>query len=160
MATKVLLRKEDKEILNAIDGLFTEVDLSPWLSSKQVKQWTAFHERVIRAEMTPKKRKGEGITVTRAVDVLKGVLGKRLVLPASWPNPGKMWFIPLQNRLNSSGLQKEHIEAAAKVAAAQWKGPIKAESVIRQTDTLLSDANMEMLGLSLPDPVSADMEDL
>ncbi len=157
MAIRFPMRKADLDIIAALDEEVTNGNGR--LSPKQIKDWVSFHERVLKAQLAPKKKKGSGISVAKAVEVLRGVLGKRLVLPASWPNAGPLWFIPLQNRINASGLTAAHIEAAGKVAAAQWRGGVKAESIIRQTDMLLSDANMEKLGLSLPEPAE-DMVDL
>ena len=156
MPIRVILRKADLEILALADEYMTSGTGA--LSNKQEKLWSAFYERVLAAEMKPKK-KGGGLTVSQAVETLQGVLPKRLVLPASWPNPGGQWFAQLQNRINASGLTAAHIKAAGQVAAAQWKGPIKAESIIRQTDVLLSDANMEKLGLEAPEPAH-DMTEL
>ncbi len=153
MAVKLILRKADLEILaeaaQELDAVFRDKKLR--------EQWASFYQRVELARLAPPKKPSVSISVNGAIEIFRGVLGKRLVLPAG--NPGAGWFAPLQKRLNDSGLTKEHCEAAAKVAAVMWKGPIKAESIIRQCDVLLSDANMESVGGMLPEP-APDMAEL
>lgn len=157
MAVKLTLRKADLEVLAVVDDML-EGQRHDGLTPAQWKAWSSFSQRVQAAEMKPKTKRGAGLKVADAVEIFRGVLGRRLVLPAGQPGP--VWYIQLQNRINASGLTKEHLEAAAKVAAAQWRGPVKAESIIRQCDVLLSDANLEMLGLTVPEPITVDMEDL
>mgnify|MGYP001577741393 CR=1 FL=1 len=135
MATTLRLRKADLELLAAVDTHVT-CENGESISAKQVRAWSIFYERVLTAEMRP--RKTSVLSVTAAIEAFRGVLGKRLVVPAG--NPGAGWYAQLQNRINSSGLTPELCRTAAEMAAVMWKGPIKAESVIRQADVLLSDA--------------------
>lgn len=152
MPVRITLRKKDLEILAAVD----EVGLSLDFSAKQMKLWSSFYERVLAAEMKPRK-KASGLTVAQAIEIFRGALGRRLVVPAGTPGPE--WFIALQRRINSSGLTAELAKAAAETAGATWKGSIKAESIIRQADTLLSDSNRDYLGASLP-AEAVDMTEL
>lgn len=155
MPVRITLRKSDLEILAVADSFMTCG--SGALSSKQEKAWTSFHERVLAAELKPKKEKGEGISVRKAIEVFRGVLGRRLVIPAGSPSPG--WWAQLQKRLNDSGITEELAKRGAEVAGAQWKGLIKAESIIRQIDGLLSDASISNMGTQLK-PEAEDMTDL
>jgi hypothetical protein len=151
------LRKADREILAVIDS-YVESD-SGAMSPNQMKAWTSFYERVLRDELKGPKKRGGGLTVADAVKVLQGVLGRRLVLPAAFPRCGQSWYVQLQNRINASGLTAAHLTAAANVAADQWRGPIKAESLIRQADVLLADAEeVEYAGEAAPQ--EADMTEL
>lgn len=154
------LRKADREILAALDNSIAEGDLDHVLSSKQLKAWSSFHERVIRDELKGKKKAGSGLTVASAVKVLDGVLGRRLVLPAAYPRCGQSWFVQLQNRINASGLTEEHLKKAATEAAQAWRGRIKAESVIRQADVLLADAGDDFEYVGGEVPTDTDMTEL
>ena len=156
MAIRLTLRKADLEILAVMDEIATE-GTAPVLSPKQLKAWSSFHERCLAAEMKPKKNKGEGISVRKAIEVFRGVLGRRLVVPAGSPSPG--WWAQLQKRLNDSGITEEHAQKAAEIAGANWKGLIKAESIVRQIDTLLSEATISNMGTQLK-PEAEDMTDL
>ncbi len=134
--TTLRLRKSDLEILAEADSFM--MCGSGAISAKQEKAWSSFYERVLKAEMKPRGVKKHGPSVTDALALFRGVLGLRLVIPAG--NPGASWYAPLQKRINDSGLTPEHLVEAAKLAADTWKGPIKAESIIRQADVLLSGA--------------------
>jgi predicted NBD/HSP70 family sugar kinase len=88
-----------------------------------------------RAELLAGNKKPAGIGVAAAIDAFRGVLGPRLVLP---PRPGPSWFAPLARRLGDMGVTVDDCKRAAEVAAERWRGAIKAESIIRQCDVLLS----------------------
>lgn len=158
MAIRITLRKCDLDIIEVVDDAVTNTLLVPEeLSSKQLKAWSSFNERVLAAINKPKRQRAGVLSVADAIEVFRGVLGRRLVVPAGQPGPE--WYAPLQKRLYASGLTALLAKKAAEVAAAQWKGSIKAESLIRQADTLLSDSNMDSIEADLP-PSATDMEDL
>jgi hypothetical protein len=142
MPPRIALRKADLEILAVVDDLLD--GLAEGLSPKQHKAWSLFHERVLAAEMKPKKEKqAEGIPVRTAIEIFRGALGRRLVEPVG--RPSQWWFVRLQNKLNDSGVTDELARRAAEVAGAQWKGSIKVESIINNVDRLLSDSNMDLM---------------
>ncbi len=144
MAVTLRLRKIDLEMLAEVDTVLGA--LGDEISSKQLKAWSNFYDRVVAAELKPRRSKPAGISVMEAIETFRGVLGKRLVVPAGQATA--MWWAPLQKRISASGLTRAHCEEAARVAAATWKGPIKAESIIRQADTLLSEYQAEVSDLA------------
>lgn len=88
-----------------------------------------------RAELLAGAKRPKGLAVGAAIEAFRGVLGNRLVLP---PNPGPSWYAPLARRLADMGVTADDCKKAAEVAEERWRGAIKAESIIRQCDTLLS----------------------
>lgn len=91
-----------------------------------------------RAELLRGAKKPKGLAVGAAIEAFRGVLGDRLVLP---PNPGPGWYAPLARRLSDMGVTTADCRRAASVAGERWRGYIKAESIIRQCDVLLSEVN-------------------
>lgn len=79
------------------------------------------------------KPKTEGLGVKEAVGAFQGVLGDRLILPM-----GAVWGM-MQNRIKALGLTVEQCSAIASAAGTQWSGRIKAESLVRQAEKLLTD---------------------
>jgi hypothetical protein len=154
MAAKISLRKVDQDILAFVhQRIINEQFL---VLGKELKQWEALYERVKAAVDKPKRTPGEGISVARAIEVFRGALGRRLVVPAG--QPGREWYIQLQRRISASGLTEALAKRAAEIAGAQWRGSIKAESIIRQADTLLSEGNLSVMGQAPDD--AGDMSDL
>ena len=156
MAIRITLRRADTEILAAVDDAITSGAAD--LDGKQHKKWASFYERVLKAELAPKKGKdGSGVSVRRAIEVFRGVLSRRLVMPAG--EPSQWWFIKLQNKLNASGITEELAKKAAEVASVEWKGNIKVESLINQVDVLCSESTTSRLGSQLKE-AAEDMDDL
>jgi hypothetical protein len=83
------------------------------------------------------KGRAPGISVRAATDAFRRVLGDRLVLP---PSGAAGVFAAMGKRLALLNLTEDDCEHVARAAAARWRGPVKAESLIRQAETLLSDA--------------------
>lgn len=147
MAIRITLRKADRDILAVLDQLITtaDVDAALELDKRQLRQWTGFYERVLKVELAPKKGKdGSGVAVRRAIEIFRGVLGRRLILPAGAPS--EWWFVQQQNKLNASGITEELAKKAAEVAKTLWRGSIGIESLIRNVDRLLSDSTAEQMG--------------
>lgn len=128
------LRKADRELFAVIDQRIEDGDLFDEYDGRLRKAWSSFFSRVEADELKATK-KAAGYPVRDAVKAIKGVLRGRCVVPIS---PGQQWFIALQNRINASGLTEELITKAAQQAAVEWRGRIRAESVIRQADDLLT----------------------
>jgi hypothetical protein len=147
------LRKADLEILALVN---TEIHSGAIDWDKEYKQWDSFYRRVL-ASQKPKDKTASSLSVRAAIDIFRGVLGRRLIVPAGSPPPS--WYITLQNRINASGLTPALAKAAAEMAGASWKGAIKAESIIRQADALLSEGHVETLSRSLPEEAK-DMDEL
>lgn len=129
------LRKADREMLALVDEAFAAGDIFGHDGEAKLrKAWSSFFERVL-ADEKKRDKKAAGYPVRDAVKAIKGVLRGRCVVPIS---PGQQWFVALQNRINASGLTEELIVKAAHQAAKEWRGRIRAESVIRQADDLLT----------------------
>lgn len=146
----------------AIRRAFEEVVINP------PKGYRAAMESVLSkldaAEVAPRK-KSTALSVGAAIEVLRGVLGRRLVLP-----PGKLtagWCAQMSNFLGKYGLTHELLKTAAVQASYEWQGNIKAESVIRQADKLIHNFEAERaLGGAEPpggwqgaEPFTVDLDD-
>lgn len=92
------------------------------------------------AEM-PVKKPTYGVTVPEAIEVFRGVLGRRLIAPP-WSAAGVL--AQMKNRLVALGLTRGDCTTIAKVAAAEWQGPVRAESLVRQADKLMAMAQQEI----------------
>ncbi len=145
--TTVRLRKADLELLATIDKAIESGHL---LVGKQVKAWSGFYERLLGAEMRPKRKVGV-FSVQAAIGVIKDVLGMRAVLPAG--SASQAWYAQMQKRITDSGLNHDLMKEAAGVAGMLWRGPIKVESVIRQADVLLSEASVATAPQDATSPV-------
>lgn len=102
----------------------------------------------------PKDSRGAGLAVTVALDAFKAVLGDRLVVP---PTPGAPWWAQMGKGLKKFGLSKQQCTTIAKTAAAEWRGPIKALSLVNQADVLLHNSQLE---LPVKRSGPAEMEDV
>jgi hypothetical protein len=90
-------------------------------------------DKVSDAELRQKaKVSGKGLAPQVAVEIFKGVLGKRLVPPLAGE------YGQLAGLLKSKGLNAEQCKAAAAAAGREWKGTVRALSIVRQADKLLS----------------------
>jgi hypothetical protein len=76
-----------------------------------------------------------GLPVARAIEAFRGVLGGRLIEP---PSSASGVFAAMQKRLTALGLTIDNCAEVARAAGGAWTGAIKAESIIRQADRLLS----------------------
>lgn len=84
-----------------------------------------------------------GLSPQDAVEAFKEVLGTRLVAPL-----GSVWG-EIGGRIRRLGLSRMQCVTIAKVAKDQWRpGPIKAESLVRQAEVLLSGAQQAVWGTS------------
>jgi len=159
MAIRVTLRKADRDVLASVNAFVESVGVdTAHLDKKQLKQWAGFYERVLSAELAPKKGKdGSGVSVRRCIEIFRGVLSRRLIMPAG--EPSQWWFIRLQNKLNASGITEELAKKAAEVASVEWRGNIKVESIINQVDSLCSESTTSRLGSQLKE-AAEDMDEL
>lgn len=103
------------------------------------------------------KPRGSGVPAAQAVEAFREVLGNRLIAPLSGARG--VWA-QIQNRLNALGLSRMDCVSAAKAAAAEWRGPIKAESIVRQADRLLQAAQLEIPGARGASTAPVEMDDL
>ena len=117
----------------------------------QTKMAMNVFEKLKNAE----KPRGSGVPAAQAVEAFREVLGNRLIAPLSGARG--VWAA-MQNRLNALGLSRMDCVSAAKAASVEWRGPIKAESIVRQADRLLQAAQLEIPGAGSQRPV--EMEDV
>ncbi len=103
-------------------------------------------EKLELAEM-PVKR-GTYLTVTDAIAAFREVLGQRLVAPG-FQAVGVL--AQMKNRIQALGLTRADCVSIAKTAGAQWQGPIRAESLVRQADVLMAGAQ-QSFGKSFAPP--------
>lgn len=123
----------EREVLREADGILRDGywdDPDEKSHSRYRKAWTSLMAKLDKAEAP----KGTGVDVKLAVEAFKGVLGARLVLPM-----GSVWGM-MQNRIRALGLSEGDCTRIATVAAAEWAGRIKAESLVRQAEKLLQDS--------------------
>lgn len=81
-----------------------------------------------------------GITAGQLLDEFRVILGARLVLP---PSSAVGVYAQIARRAEQLGLSIAQWRAVAREAGARWRGPIRAESIVRQADVLMSDAPLE-----------------
>jgi hypothetical protein len=103
---------------------------------KMLKGWRSLVEKVKAADAP--KDKGCSLSLKIALSAFDEVLGKRLVRPP--PGAQAVWA-QLTNRLKALGLTRDDCITVAKAAAGEWRGPIKAYSLLNQADTLLAMAS-------------------
>lgn len=151
------LRKADRELFGIIDKRIEDGELFDEQDGKLRKSWSSFFERVLADE---KKRdaKVTGYPVRDAIKAISGVLRGRAITPAG--NPGQDFYVPLQRRINASGLTEDLIVKASKQAMKEWRGRIRVESVIRQADDLLSKGSGDQEHPSATAPKRDYLEDL
>lgn len=125
MAGAIRLTKAERDFIREAIATHT----SPWgtAAPKVQKLATSVNAKLDKAEAP----KDTGVDVKVAVAAFEGVLGSRLTKPM-----GAVWGI-MQNRIRALGLTEEDCTKIAKAAAAEWRGPVKAESLVRQAETLL-----------------------
>jgi hypothetical protein len=121
------------------------VALTIRLSAKEAEQVKAgvcpdsLRGKVEAAELRQKTRAvGKGLAPQVAIEAFREVLGKRLVPPLQGEY-GQLGVL-----LRNKGLTRMQCVSAAKTAAAEWRnGPIRALSIVRQADVLLSAAQKD-----------------
>lgn len=84
-----------------------------------------------------------GISAKDAIAAWRSVLGSRLIEP---PQGAAGVFAQIHRRLAALGLTEDQCRRAAVAAGVRWKGPIRAESIARQADALLSDEAPDDVG--------------
>ena len=130
---------------------FTKVEreyLRTWLEATGVMDFGAKGQKA-KASILAKLDKAEapkasGLDVKAAVEAFRGVLGSRLILPM-----GAVWGM-MQNRIRALGLTEEDCRTIATVAASDWQGKVKAESLVRQAEKLLSESSVPASAKSTP----------
>lgn len=101
----------------------------------------------LEAATLPVKKPTYGATVPQAIEAFRGVLGARLVCPP-WTAKGVLAM--MSKRLTALGLTVGDCTTIAKVAAAQWQGAVRAESLVRQADKLLQESQLDLPSVQHP----------
>ena len=146
MASAIRLTGAEREFLAR------KIDEAGCTNDKEERLRASVLAKLEASEMPVRKT---GLSAQVAVEAFAGVLGNRLVQP---PRAALGVWGAMGNRLRMLGLTRGDCVTIAKVAAAAWRGPIKAESLVRQADTLLSGAQMEVPGTSAG-PVALEEDD-
>lgn len=155
MASAIRLTKAERTVLREALEDWTSVVLTE-VATKDKKIVEGILTKLDLSELGLKK-KSTGLAVPKAVEAFRGVLGARLIVP---PTPGPSWWAQMSRKLADYGLTEGDCRTVAKVAAAQWQGPIRAESLIRQADRLLSMSQQELPIAAKHPKAGIDMEDL
>jgi hypothetical protein len=110
------------------------------------------------ASEKPVEKVSSGVSCAVAIEAFRKVLGPRLVVP---PNPGAPYWVTMTRGLQSGGYTAEQCRRIAEVAAVEWQGRIKAESLVRQGAELLTrEAPQEEYDSAVPNLTDDDMEEL
>lgn len=133
MAGALRLTKAERELIKAA------VECFGGDSAKERKARDSILTKLELAELPVKK--GTYLTVNDAIAAFKEVLGPRLLAPRFEARGvlGRM-----KNRIQALGLTRQDCVSIAKVASVQWAGIIRAESLVRQADKLLVEAQQPM----------------
>jgi hypothetical protein len=113
--------------------------------TKAVRAGESVLKKLELAELPVKQR--SYLTVPDAIKAFREVLGPRLLAPR-YEARGVLG--QMKNRIQALGLTRSDCTTIAKVAGAEWKGVIRAESLVRQADKLLAGAQMELPATSTP----------
>lgn len=154
MARGLRLTKLEREVVK-----FALEDWSPkkaaWIKARE-----SINAKLEESEL-PVKRSSY-LTVDDAIAAFRGVLGPRLIapLPAAAGVKAQM-----KNRIQALGLTRADCESVARVAGVQWDGQIRAESLVRQADKLMAEAQLELPTAprkpgTAPAPVELDDDDI
>lgn len=76
-----------------------------------------------------------GTSIREAIDAFRRALRDRLIVP---PSSAGALYARMQQRLSELGISAADCYEVARLAAEVWAGPIRAESLVRQADKLLS----------------------
>lgn len=82
------------------------------------------------------------VKVTDAIAAFREVLGGRLIAP---PFGAAGVLGAMKRRMAALGLSLTDCRTIAKIAGAAWRGPIRAESLVRQADKLLAESQGELV---------------
>lgn len=158
MAKGIRFTKPERDFIRRAVGLLC----SPWGEQTKLTQKLAdsVNEKLELSEMPVKK--GTYLTVPDAISAFRSVLGQRLVAPG-FQAVGVL--SQMKQRIQALGLTKSDCVQIAKVAGAEWRGPIRAESLVRQADVLMAGAQGELEGTKHPthqdsSPVELGEEDI
>jgi hypothetical protein len=97
--------------------------------------------------------KSVGLPVGQAIAAFAEALGSRLIAP---PSGAGIIYAQMSRRIAALGLTRGQCLEIAKEAGHRWVGAIKAESIVRQAEVLMS-AEVQSPGRSTPkQPVEMD----
>lgn len=127
--------------------------VTEWMAGNDSKTGTSIIDKLEAAELPVKK---SGLTVSDAIAAFREVLGARLVAP---PFTAVGVLSQMKNRIAALGLTRGQCTTIAKVAAAEWRGPVKAESLCRQADTLLAASQQDFKFYNEPPRSPVELDD-
>ncbi len=142
--------------LSVADVALLKLVLGEFNNGSTKKHIAALLAKIEKVEMLAGMKR-TGITVGAALDAFKGVLGPRLLVP---PSSAAGVFGQMAQRLKALGLTAADCVAVAKSANERWpRGAIRAESLVRQADSLLAEAQQDLPGTTRT-PTKTYLEDL
>lgn len=134
----VRFTKAEADLIRAL--LETEASLARRDRGKRQAVAASALAKLETAEL-PVKKAQYGVTVNEAIDAFRGVLGRRLLTPP-WSAIGVL--SAMKNRLAALGLTRGDCETVARVAATEWQGTVRAESIVRQADKLMAMSQQQL----------------
>ncbi len=148
MARGIRFTRAEAALLKEILGFYVEsCRRNEGKVKTRLKEAESIISKLELAEM-PVKR-GTYLAVNDAVAAFKEVLGQRLVAPG-FQAVGVL--SQMKNRIQALGLTRADCVSIAKTAGAQWQGPIRAESLVRQADVLMAGAQQTFGSHIAPPP--------
>jgi hypothetical protein len=94
----------------------------------------ALQEKLTKAS-APKP--AAGIGVHRAIEAMRGVLGKALAVPKA---PSTEWLMWMASRIRNLGLTEQDCAKIARVMSRKWEPPYGFEYAIKAADRLLAES--------------------
>lgn len=155
MASGIRFTKPERQLLR--DLLDHVGPLGPLAGIYDMKAMAAASCIRHKLDASEQPKAASGLAVGEAITAFREVLGNRLVVP---PSPSAGWYAQLGRELANTGITRLQCTQIAKTADATWRMKfIKAESLIRQAQLLLAEAQQD-LTFESADFNATTMEDL
>lgn len=134
MAAGVRFTKVEREFIRG--WVQATVD-SGAAGSRDRKTADSILEKLEKSEMVKGKGRAPGIPYPKVLEAFRCELGDRLVPPLG----GAVGM--MLKRIGTLGLTLDDLHTIAREAGRRWKGRIKAESLVRQAETLLHESRLD-----------------
>jgi hypothetical protein len=153
MARGIRFRKPERELIGYAVTCYRNESVA--IDSTKFRLCNAVLEKLAASEAPPPKP--SGVSCSTAIDAFRSVLGPRLVVP---PNPGAVYWVTMTRKLQALGVTREQCVQIATVAAEEWQGKIKAESLVNQGAVLLATGVDDSDEGVLPNAADEDEDEL
>lgn len=143
MAKAIRFTKPEREWLKMM--LTQWLEIGSW-GGKAKKAAESIVVKLAQSE-APQEKLRDYLTVKDAIEAFRSVLDRRLIVP---PNGAGLLFIQMQHKLKALALTREQCVQAATQAGSEWKGNIKAQSILNQAEALLQNYTDPSTTISVP----------